>query len=144
MFWSSLVSWERFRLIFGILRTEKPTLTATDRELKFMIWAKDLDPGGDDTFRIKIWYEDGGNEVLVYDNGFDQAIGGGNIKIHAANNLTLHASGGVATTSGVSLTQPILDAAVTQAIAYWATQGIDSESLGALKQSDVEIASVSH
>jgi hypothetical protein len=46
----------------------------------FMIWAKDLDPD-DDTFRIKIWYEDDG-EVAVYDNGFNQPIGGGNIKIH--------------------------------------------------------------
>ena len=32
-------------------------------------------------FRIKIWYEEGA-EVVVYDNGFDQAIGGGNIVIH--------------------------------------------------------------
>ncbi len=48
-----------------------------------MIWAKDLDPD-DDTFRIKIWWEDGyANETLVYDNGFDQPIGGGNIKIHS-------------------------------------------------------------
>jgi hypothetical protein len=45
-----------------------------------MIWAKDDSP---DSFRIKIWYEDiGGVEILVYDNGFDQTIGGGNIKIH--------------------------------------------------------------
>jgi hypothetical protein len=50
---------------------------------KFMLWARDLDPGDDDTFRIKIWYEDGG-EIVVYDNGFDQAIGGGNIKVHQA------------------------------------------------------------
>jgi PKD repeat protein len=47
---------------------------------KFMIWAKDQEGG--DTFRIKIWYE-AGAEFVVYDNGFDQAIGGGNIKIHA-------------------------------------------------------------
>ncbi len=38
-----------------------------------MIWAKDRDPDADDTFRIKIWYEDGG-EVVVYDNGFDQGL----------------------------------------------------------------------
>jgi hypothetical protein len=45
---------------------------APNNELyKFMIWAKDLDPDGDDTFRIRIWYEDG-DEVVVY----------GNIKIH--------------------------------------------------------------
>ncbi len=44
-----------------------------------MIWAKDLDPETD-TFRIKIWYENGG-ETLVYDNGFDQPIGGGSIVV---------------------------------------------------------------
>ncbi|TKJ38598.1 MAG: hypothetical protein CEE38_02530 [Planctomycetes bacterium B3_Pla] len=47
-------------------------------EYKFMIWAGDDNP---DTFRIKIWEENGG-EVVVYDNGFDQAIGGGSIIIH--------------------------------------------------------------
>ena len=45
---------------------------------KFMLWAGD---GEVDTFRIKIWYEDGG-EVVVYDNGFDQPVGGGNIVVH--------------------------------------------------------------
>ena len=49
---------------------------------KFMLWAKDLDPGGTDTFRLKIWHEEGGVETVIYDNGFDQPIGGGNIKIH--------------------------------------------------------------
>lgn len=48
---------------------------------KFMLWAQDLDPTGDDTFRIRIWYE-GGGEVVIYDNGTDQALGGGNIKVH--------------------------------------------------------------
>jgi hypothetical protein len=47
----------------------------------FMIWAQDQDPD-DDAFRIKIWYEEGGNEVIVYDNGFDQILGGGSIVIH--------------------------------------------------------------
>ncbi len=50
---------------------------------KFMLWATDNDPGGDDTFRIRIWFEDGNDEVVVYDNGTGQAIGGGNIKVHA-------------------------------------------------------------
>jgi hypothetical protein len=45
----------------------------------FMVWAKDDEP---DTFRIKIWYENGG-EVVIYDNGTDQAIGGGSIVIHS-------------------------------------------------------------
>ena len=46
---------------------------------KFMIWAGDGDP---DTFRIKIWYELGFNEVVVYDNGFDPELGAGSIVIH--------------------------------------------------------------
>jgi hypothetical protein len=48
-----------------------------------MLWAKDDDPGYGDTFRIRIWEEDNvGNETDVYDNGFDQAIGGGSIVVH--------------------------------------------------------------
>jgi hypothetical protein len=47
----------------------------------FMIWAGDGDP---DTFRIKIWTETDGVENVVYDNGSDQAIGGGNIVVHAS------------------------------------------------------------
>ena len=46
----------------------------------FMLWASD----GPDTFRIRIWTEDdAGVETDVYDNGFDQAIGGGSIVVHA-------------------------------------------------------------
>jgi len=48
-------------------------------DYRFMLWAGDGEP---DTFRIKIWYEDGGEEVVVYDNGTDQAIGGGSIVVH--------------------------------------------------------------
>jgi hypothetical protein len=43
----------------------------------FMIWAGD---GSPDTFRIKIW--DAVSEVVVYDNGVDQPIGGGSIVVH--------------------------------------------------------------
>lgn len=43
---------------------------------------KDVDPNDEDTFRIKIWYEDDGAETVVYDNCFDQTIGGGNIQVH--------------------------------------------------------------
>ena len=51
---------------------------------RFMLWATDGDGlGEEDTFRIKIWYEDGGSDVAVYDNGFDQSIGGGSITVHA-------------------------------------------------------------
>ena len=48
---------------------------------KFMIWAGDNDP---DTFCIKIWYEEDNNEIVVYDNGMDQEIGGGSIVVHTA------------------------------------------------------------
>lgn len=47
-------------------------------EYKFMLWAGDDEI---DTFRIKIWYEDG-VEVVVYDNESDKPIGGGSIIIH--------------------------------------------------------------
>jgi uncharacterized protein len=46
---------------------------------KFMLTAVD---GSPDTFRIKIWTEDGNGEQVVYDNGAQQAIGGGSIIIH--------------------------------------------------------------
>ncbi|HOZ37849.1 MAG TPA: BspA family leucine-rich repeat surface protein [Anaerolineaceae bacterium] len=47
---------------------------------KFMLWAGDGTP---DTFRIRIWWEDAtAVEHDVYDNGFNQAIGGGNIVVH--------------------------------------------------------------
>jgi hypothetical protein len=49
-------------------------------DYKFMLWAGDGEP---DTFRIRIWEEDEfGNETDIYDNGFDQVIGGGAIVIH--------------------------------------------------------------
>ena len=48
---------------------------------KFHIWAQDGDP---DTFRIKIWTEDeDGVETVAYDNGFNHALGGGSIVVHA-------------------------------------------------------------
>ncbi len=46
---------------------------------KFQVWAGD---GTSDTFRIKIWWEDAGGEHVVYDNSFDQTIGGGSIIVH--------------------------------------------------------------
>lgn len=48
-------------------------------DYRFMLWAGDDDP---DTFRMKIWWEDAGDDPVVYDNGADQAIGGGNIVVH--------------------------------------------------------------
>jgi len=56
-------------------------------DYKFMIWAGDGDP---DTFRIKIWEESGGAELVIYDNSLanstfenGQPIGKGSIVIHA-------------------------------------------------------------
>ncbi len=46
---------------------------------KFMITADDDNP---DTFRIKIWYEENGSEIVVYDNGSQQSLGGGSIVVH--------------------------------------------------------------
>jgi parallel beta-helix repeat protein len=53
-------------------------------EYKFMLWAGDgIGTDGADTFRIKIWEEDeSGNETVIYDNGMNQAIGGGSIVVH--------------------------------------------------------------
>jgi hypothetical protein len=45
---------------------------------KFQIWAEADDP---DAIRIKIWTEID-VETVIYDNGDEQAIGGGNIAIH--------------------------------------------------------------
>jgi hypothetical protein len=42
-------------------------------------WAGDGTP---DTFRIRIWWEVDGVENVVYDNGFNQGIGGGSIVVH--------------------------------------------------------------
>ncbi len=46
---------------------------------RFMLWARDDAP---DTFRIKIWWEEGETEHVVYDNGSEQTIGGGAIVVH--------------------------------------------------------------
>ena len=55
-----------------------------DAGYQFMIWAGEgTGSNGEDTFRIQIWYEVDGTEILVYDNGFDQALDGGKIKVQA-------------------------------------------------------------
>ena len=59
------------------------SLASTGQAYKFMLWARDgdnADPDEADTFRIRIWYEDSG-EVVVYDNGTDQAIDSGSVVI---------------------------------------------------------------
>jgi hypothetical protein len=46
------------------------------------IWA--TDDRKNDTFRIKIWTEDDlGSETVVYDNGAETFLGGGQIKMHS-------------------------------------------------------------
>lgn len=53
-------------------------------DYQFMIWAGEgTGSGGEDTFRIQIWYEAEGTETVVYDNGFDQPIDSGKIKVQA-------------------------------------------------------------
>jgi hypothetical protein len=49
------------------------------QDYRFMLWAGDGDP---DTFRIKVWWEDGGTEVVIFDNGFGQELNQGSIVIH--------------------------------------------------------------
>jgi hypothetical protein len=49
------------------------------QDYHFMLWAGDGDP---DTFRIKIWWENGGDEEVIFDNGAGQALNQGNITIH--------------------------------------------------------------
>lgn len=46
----------------------------------FMLRAVD---GAPDTFWIQIWEETGDAEVVIYDNGADQALGGGSITVHS-------------------------------------------------------------
>jgi hypothetical protein len=54
-------------------------LDPNGKAYKFMLWAGD---GSPDTFRIRIWWEDADAvEHDVYDNGFNQAIGGGSIVV---------------------------------------------------------------
>jgi hypothetical protein len=48
-------------------------------DYNFMVWAGDNEP---DTMRIRIWEEVASVETVVYDNGFNQPIGAGNISIH--------------------------------------------------------------
>jgi hypothetical protein len=61
--------------------TVNGTLDPNGNPYKFMLWAGD---GALDTFRIKIWWEADGVENVVYDNGFNQPIGAGNIVVHTS------------------------------------------------------------
>lgn len=59
--------------------TVNGTLDPNGNPYKFMLWAAD---GSPDTLRIQIWWEDASGTHIVYDNGFNQAIGGGSIVVH--------------------------------------------------------------
>ena len=62
--------------------TVNGSLDPNGNAYKFMLWAGD---GSPDTFRIKIWWEDAAEvEYIVYDNGFNQPIGGGSIVVHTS------------------------------------------------------------
>jgi hypothetical protein len=65
----------------GLINGQK---ASNGQDYKFQIWATS---GSPDTFRIKIWWEETSGSTLiehvVYDNGTQQAIGGGNIIVHA-------------------------------------------------------------
>ena len=67
------------------------------------------------------------------------ALGGGQIVIHKnGNNLTGSSIG--TTSSGAMLTQPMLDAAVTDAISHWGIAGVSQRRLAGLANIDFEIA----
>ncbi len=59
--------------------TVNGALDSNGNAYKFMLWAGD---GSPDTFRIQIWWEDSAGTHIVYDNGFNPAIGGGSIVVH--------------------------------------------------------------
>jgi hypothetical protein len=59
--------------------TINDALAPNGEAYKFMVSAGDGEP---DTFRIKLWWEEGDTEYIVYDNGMNQPIGGGSIVIH--------------------------------------------------------------
>jgi hypothetical protein len=80
------------------------------------------------------------NQPLAGDNDDPStALGGGSIKVHKQGNLTVNTDADVAS-DGATLTQAMLDAAVTRAIAYWSQQGVIPERLGVLDQVDIGIA----
>lgn len=62
--------------------TVNDSLSPAGEPYRFMLWARDGNKTGADTFRMKIWYVDAGVEVVVYDNGVNQVIGAGNIVVH--------------------------------------------------------------
>ncbi len=73
---------------FKGIGTVNGALDPNGHAYKFMLWAGDgTGPNGLDTFRIRIWWEDAdGVEHDVYDYGFNQEIGGGNIVVHSVTN----------------------------------------------------------
>jgi hypothetical protein len=105
--------------------------------------------GGVDTFRIKIWDIDL-SDAVVYDNkigasddGYDgTALGGGSVVIHENNGKQLTAVEGATAVAGMSLTQAMLDEAVTASFAQWAAAGVSARQLDALAGVDFELAAL--
>jgi len=78
-----LVSKDQLTAQFKGSGTVNGALAPDGSAYKFMLWAGDgTGDNGADTFRIKIWWEADSVENVVYDNGFDQEIGGGSIVVH--------------------------------------------------------------
>ena len=122
----------------------------------FLVSAIDanLTPSTDvDKFRIKIWDEDNGDAV-VYDNQMGDSNDSpattdiqGQIIIHTGKGkkLVVEDDGHVHAderSEGVSLSHSMLDSAVTQAVEYWADQGVEEHRLDALRATSVHVASL--
>jgi PKD repeat protein len=96
--------------------------------------------GGTDKFRIKIWDRSDGQ--VVYDNQAGASedsssateLGEGAIIIHGGGQALEASSAAVGPLEGKLLSQSRLDAAVGEAVAYWAALGIDSQQLDALHE----------
>ena len=77
-----VVSKEKVTAQFKGSGTVNGELDPNGNAYKFMLWAGD---GSPDTFRIRIWWEGAdGVENVVYDNSFNQPIGGGSIVVHTS------------------------------------------------------------
>ncbi|MGH7128243.1 MAG: hypothetical protein ACREIV_06725, partial [Planctomycetaceae bacterium] len=99
--------------------------------------------GGTDYLRIRIWNKADG--TVVYDNSFDGAGLGtplefGQVIIHDRGEA-LHAEVATAATAGGEmLSRDMLDQAVTQAVAWWGSRGIEGHRLDLLRGTSVEMA----
>ena len=78
-----VVSKDQATAQFKGLGTVNGAMDPNANPYKFMLWAGDgTGAGGADTFRIHIWWEAADGVHEVYDNGFAEEIGGGNVLVH--------------------------------------------------------------